>query len=324
MTAPERISVVIPTYNRAQMVVEAVECVLAQTHSNTEIIVVDDGGTDDTPQRLAEFGPRLVYMRQANQGVAAARNAGISRATGEFVAFLDSDDLWHQRKLEIQMAFLRRHPEVGLVVSHWDLAPGTLERCAMPLGDVSRIDVERVSCAQLAVRASFGTSGVLVRKSCLDAVGPFDATLRTAEDRDMWIRIASRFEICWQNIGLCLDRRGVGRLRVKSPTGQDDHLSNSVVHTEANTARMLDKVFRELAPLRGRWLLERRARCVATYEAGMLYGRSGQHAQALGRLLRTFLLWPLPVPAGMPPRAKSLILWPLRWLGLKLGASEPR
>ncbi len=117
---------VIPTYNRAEMVVEAVQCVLAQTHSNTEIIVVDDGGTDDTPQRLAEFGPRVLYLRQANQGVAAARNAGIRRASGEFVAFLDSDDLWHQRKLEIQMDYLRRHPEVGIVVCHWDLRPGRL------------------------------------------------------------------------------------------------------------------------------------------------------------------------------------------------------
>ena len=237
------------------MVVEAVQCVLAQTHSNTEIIVVDDGGTDDTPQRLAEFGPRLVYVRQANQGVAAARNAGIRRASGEFVAFLDSDDLWHQRKLEIQSDYLRRHPEVGLVVCHWDMAPGTLARCGLPLGDVSRIDVERMSCERLAVRGSFGTSGVLVRKSCLDAVGPFDTTLRTAEDREMWIRFAARFEVRRQNIGLWFDRRGVGKLSVKSQAGQDDHLSNSVVYTEANTARMLDKVFRELAPLRGRRLL---------------------------------------------------------------------
>ena len=308
---------VIPTYNRAEMVVEAVQCVLAQTHSNTEIIVVDDGGTDDTPQRLAEFGPRVLYLRQANQGVAAARNAGIRRASGEFVAFLDSDDLWHQRKLEIQMDYLRRHPEVGIVVCHWDLAAGTLAHCGLPLGDVSRIDVERMSCERLAVRGSFGTSGVLVRKSCLDAVGPFDTTLRTAEDREMWIRFASRFEVRRQNIGLWFDRRGVGKLAVKSQAGQDDHLSNSIVHTEANTARMLDKVFRELPALRGRRLLEHRARCVATYEAGMLYGRSGQHAKALDRLLRTFRLWPLPLPAGMPPRARSLILWPLRWMGLK-------
>src|SRR6185437_11144924 len=104
MTSPgprARVSVVIPTYNSGPLVTEAVESVLAQTLPAAEVLVVDDGSTDDTPERLAAYGERIRYLPQANQGVAAARNRGIREATGDLIAFLDADDVWHPRKLEI-------------------------------------------------------------------------------------------------------------------------------------------------------------------------------------------------------------------------------
>ena len=246
--------------------------------------------------------------------MAAARNAGIRRATAEFVAFLDSDDLWHQRKLEIQMAYLRQHPEIGLVACLPNQAPGTLQQCSMPLPGVpgtpgrGKIDVEPISCDELAEHTAFGTCSVLVRKSCLDAVGPFDATLLTAEDRDMWIRIASRFAVHRQNIGLWFDRRGTGRSRKRPKPGQDDDLSTNILRNEANMARMIEKVFREVPALSGRWLLKRRAQCVATYAIGILFSQDGQQAEALRRLWRTVILWPLPIHKAMPLRIKSLLL----------------
>src|SRR5262245_24730960 len=96
------VSVVIPTFNRAHLITGAIESVLAQTLPPLEIIVVDDGSTDDTPERLAPYLDRIVFLGQENRGVSAARNAGIQAARGNLIAFLDSDDVWHPRKIEIQ------------------------------------------------------------------------------------------------------------------------------------------------------------------------------------------------------------------------------
>lgn len=112
ISTPERISVIIPTYNRARLVCRAVASALAQTHPAVEVIVVDDGSTDDTAGRLAAYGARIRLLRQANAGVCAARNAGMALAGGDFIAFLDSDDDWLPWKLSAQIAAFRRHPEL--------------------------------------------------------------------------------------------------------------------------------------------------------------------------------------------------------------------
>src|SRR5438034_9298591 len=109
------VSVIIPTYNYARYLAAAIESALAQTYAPLEIIVVDDGSTDDTLRILGAYGNRLRVLRQANQGAGAARNAGIAAARGEYVAFLDSDDLWHPRKLELQLARFASDPDLGLV-----------------------------------------------------------------------------------------------------------------------------------------------------------------------------------------------------------------
>src|SRR5438445_9254645 len=109
------VSVVIATYNYGRFVTQAVESVLAQTYVNIEIIVVDDGSDDDTREQLAPYGDRIRYIYQENQSVAAARNTGIRAATGDLIAFLDADDVWHPHKLELQMHYLADHPAVALV-----------------------------------------------------------------------------------------------------------------------------------------------------------------------------------------------------------------
>src|SRR5436305_5180727 len=102
------VSVVIPTYNCGGLVAEAVGSVLAQSRLPAEIIVVDDGSRDDTRERLAPFGDRIRYVCQANQGVSAARNLGVQHARGEVIAFLDADDIWHPRRLELQLQVMLR------------------------------------------------------------------------------------------------------------------------------------------------------------------------------------------------------------------------
>src|SRR5438445_2990879 len=120
-----KVSVVIPTYNRARVVGEAIESALAQTHGNLEAIVIDDGSTDDTAERVGRLrDPRLRYLGRAHAGVSSARNAGIAAATGDLVSFLDSDDLWKPDKLAAEVAALAGHPAAGGVFSDLEKREG--------------------------------------------------------------------------------------------------------------------------------------------------------------------------------------------------------
>lgn len=118
---PTDVSVVIPTYNRAKLVVEAIESVLRQTAPPREIIVVDDGSTDDTASALASFGDRIISIRQENQGVGTARNRALAVASSPYIAFLDSDDLWLEFKLELQIDILERNPDLGFLFSDFQI-----------------------------------------------------------------------------------------------------------------------------------------------------------------------------------------------------------
>src|SRR3989442_15842469 len=111
------VSVVIPTYNRGDMIRDAIDSVLGQTVVPSQIVVIDDGSSDDTEARLKSYGARVLYRRQANAGPSAARNHGVRLATERFVAFIDADDVWHPRKLELQLLHMRRDPELGLLAT---------------------------------------------------------------------------------------------------------------------------------------------------------------------------------------------------------------
>jgi glycosyltransferase involved in cell wall biosynthesis len=115
------VSVTIPTYNRAGMIKEAIDSVFRQTYQDFEIIVVDDGSTDNTAEIVAAYGDRVRYVRQPNGGLGAARNTGLDHATGKYVAFLDSDDAWFDFKLELQVALLEAMPEVGFLYSEFTI-----------------------------------------------------------------------------------------------------------------------------------------------------------------------------------------------------------
>lgn len=109
-----QISVIIPTFNRAELLRQALESVVAQSHKTLQVIVVDDGSTDHTSEVLAEFGDRVLAIQLAHGGISAARNAGINAATGEYIAFLDSDDLWVPNKIEAHLAFALNHPDLAI------------------------------------------------------------------------------------------------------------------------------------------------------------------------------------------------------------------
>ncbi len=186
------VSVVIPTYNYAPFLPGAVEGARAQEWDDLEIIVVDDGSTDETPavlEALAVENTNLRWFRQENAGAAAARNRGIEEARGEFVAFLDADDLWLAGKLAAQFDALAKRPEAAF--SYTDV---TLRHPDGVDEDLACGTPGQPLLLQLLGGNLFATPTVLARRECFREVGLFDASLRTGEDWDMWMRLAAHFE----------------------------------------------------------------------------------------------------------------------------------
>jgi GT2 family glycosyltransferase len=194
-----QISVVIPTYNRQHLVQQTIDSVLQQTFSDWELIVVDDGSTDDSRRVLEKrYGSRIRYVYQCNQGESVARNLGVELATGDYVAFLDSDDLWHPDKLKRQIEVMEKHPDVALVgtQAHWINFEGWRLRLP-PHGHDQKSN--SISWADLVLNnvVAGGGSSALVRRACLANVGGFDPEIRFGEEWDLWIRIARHYGI-WQ------------------------------------------------------------------------------------------------------------------------------
>lgn len=188
------VSVVIPTYNYGTYVTQALDSVLAQTLTPHEVIVVDDGSTDDTADRIKSYEGHLRYIRQPNRGLSAARNTGLRAATGEWVALLDSDDVWLPPKLEMQASLCRSLPAVGIVATGHFSFTGPDPWAVVRVPPLAPPAVE-VGLEDLLESGAFGSSSVIIRRDALEAVGLFDETLRSVEDLDMWLRIAARFPI---------------------------------------------------------------------------------------------------------------------------------
>jgi glycosyltransferase involved in cell wall biosynthesis len=187
------ISVIIPTFNRAKLLVEAVGSVLDQRDvpEEVEIVVVDDGSTDNTAETLATLAGKIRCIRQEHSGVSRARNLGISRSGGEWIAFLDSDDLWLPGKLREQMKFFSDHPQTLLCQTDeiWirngrRVNPRKYHK--KPSGHCFPLLLERCLVSP---------SAVVVHRRVFDTVGLFDESLPACEDYDLWLRIGCRFPV---------------------------------------------------------------------------------------------------------------------------------
>lgn len=191
------VSVVIPAYNAARFVGEAIDSVLQQSFPNFEVIVVDDGSTDDTPSVLASYGNRVRVLRQENQGLSAARNAGIALARGKYVAFLDADDVWLGRKLELQVEALADNPQAALIHTgavKWDVGSGA----ESPFANDANL-YQGLCFNALIDHCSICVSSVMVRRNALKEKGAFNPDIRrpTTQDYDLWLRLAIESEFAY-------------------------------------------------------------------------------------------------------------------------------
>ncbi len=184
-------SVVIPTYNRAHCVTRAVDSVLAQTFTNFECIVVDDGSTDETQQLLSPYKNKIQYQYIAHSGVSVARNTGIALAKGEWLAFLDSDDLWLPGKLAEQYAFIQSHPEI-LIHQTDEVWVRKGNRVNPKKKHQKKEGYIFEDCLHLCL---VSPSAVVVHRSVFERVGMFDERMPACEDYDLWLRVAWQYYI---------------------------------------------------------------------------------------------------------------------------------
>jgi hypothetical protein len=197
-----KVSVIIPTHNRARVVGDAVESVLAQTYRDSEIIVVDDGSTDRTREVVAPYvrdnGGRVTYVWQKSAGAAAARNAGIRLATSDYVAFLDSDDLYMPRRLEVGVDVLEGDPRFG--ASYVDGCTIDADGNLLLESRITRFGgiASGWILPALLSRDLIQTNAITIRRAALEDVGGFDETLWSGQDTDLWWRLAKR----WQMVGV--------------------------------------------------------------------------------------------------------------------------
>lgn len=180
------VSVIIPAYNQGEYLKRAIQSVLEQTFSDFEVIVVDDGSTDSTPDVVKEFtDPRIHYIRQENRGLSGARNTGIRNACGCYLSFLDSDDLFLPQKLALLTTAFEQQPGIGMAAGQAVL----IDEKDQPLEKTFKSHMP-CDCAELLLGNPFHVGSVLLLKSWQEKVGFFDESLRSYEDWDMWLRLA--------------------------------------------------------------------------------------------------------------------------------------
>jgi glycosyltransferase involved in cell wall biosynthesis len=277
MKGQPKVSIIIPCYNMARYLGEALSSALGQTFPYFELLIIDDGSTDATPEIASGIlaDRRVRYIRQDNMGLSAARNKGIALSRGEFIALLDADDIWEPEKLAVQLSMFDTMPQCGLVFTDFSTFDEhgiiALEKNSVILDNLDHLDFET-----LFSRNNFiYPSTVMIRREMFDSAGPFDVSLKSAEDYDMWLRIAQVSRLV-----------GIG-LRLAKIRQHGDNMSR-------NIRRMLDNeiaVIEKYESIVGKRKTRKRAAKVYYLNADRLV-HSGRRFDALKLLLRGILIDP--------------------------------
>ena len=331
-----KVSVVIPTYNNAHYIGEALDSVLAQGFTDFEIVVVDDGSTDDTERVVAAYGGRIRYHWQANGGLAVARNTGMRLSRGEFLTYLDADDVWERDNLRFKVALLDQHPDLGGVFSEFAIfddqgtrhAFGTrhmfpfFARTGRGLDDVLQAPRSATLSDGHIIQASTGfafddlfwgnfilPTSMVFRIAFAREVGEFRPELRTQQDYEYWLRFSKRYALAHLNQPLVRYRRHADQLTDHS------RIENILIAVEGIIGR-----YREEFDDTGRGREYRRRQAGVQLELSKVYLGQGRSKEARRRLRATIALAPGLLPA-YAVFAASLV--PRQWLSPLKGRKKP-
>jgi GT2 family glycosyltransferase len=257
------------------LVGEAIESVLTQSYRCFELIVVDDGSTDGTDRRLAEFGSHLRSIRQPQKGVSAARNIGVAVARGRYLAFLDSDDLWLPEKLRVQIEFMEEHPGIQMCQTDeiWlrrGLKVNPKVKHQKPSGDIFRRSLELCLVSP---------SAAMMTRELFNGTGGFDEGLPVCEDYDLWLRVAAKHSVPLIPYALTIKRGG-----------HDDQLSRSVWGMDRYRVASLQKLLRsDLAGEKRQWAIETLRQKIFILSHGARKRGKEEEALAYESVLREFI-----------------------------------
>lgn len=268
MATHPRVSIVIPAYNSAAYTVETVESVLAQTYRDFEVIVVDDGSTDHTRDALEPYAGRIQYIYKSNGGACSARNEGIRRSRGVYIACLDCDDLWLPEKLEYSIPVLDHDPSIGFVFTPCYIIRPSRE---IVLETRFTFDLDQ-AFLDLLLQNYVMAPTVVIRRSSLDQVGLFDESIFIPADWDLWLRLAHRFRVGYVD-------RPLSMYRLAS-----NYTQRNVEQYVRETDYVLEKQFNLSGGLSRRQ--RRQAQQCLLLTQSLLYSKVGEHKQAFRLLSR--------------------------------------
>lgn len=281
------VSVIIPAFNSEKYIADAIDSILEQTYKNLEIIIVDDGSTDNTAETVRRYisiqttdhRPQTIrYIYQENKGPAAARNRGIKEAKGEYIAFLDSDDIWLPEKLELQIrCFLDNNP-LGFIYTGYYAIDESRE--VLGMGNIKNFLKKEVFKKLFLKNVISTASTVMVKKECFDVVGLFDENLAVAEDWDMWWRIIKKYDF------YCLSKPLV---KVRIRKGSQSYYGWRNLENEL---KFLNKLFSDNS-FKKNILLRRKSYSYRYYAAAVAYKENRDISQAVQFLFKSFLLYPI-------------------------------
>lgn len=271
------ISVVIPNYNYGRYLGQAIDSALQQTYSHKEIVVIDNGSTDNSVEVLHRYDGLIHWIQQENQGSSGSRNRGICESRGELIAFLDADDVWRPDKLERQVP-LFDNPKVGLVSCGIEYVDSAGKSLGVEFAEMRGHLLRELALMEVTVVPA-GTSTAVVRRKCLDKVGLFDRALSYSSDWDMWRRIAGVAEFDAVREPLAQYRRHRGAMSMNLQLFESDSLL-------AFERMFMDPAAAEVHSIRRQCYCKLYSILAGTFLA------AGRRDRFLKYLLFSFLVWP--------------------------------